>query len=513
MAEVKSQVSQINQLCASTSEIQHQLTELLSRPTSTVALPSDLAESFGKISDIPTDKIHKIETSVNELTEKVTVLHDTVTSNNAGNTINGVPMQPNTSSPHLNVGRNLTSDCEPFVSYEAAALTPDLASSLKTLVQGQATEFKAVGSDLSRDVLYFGEYAYRYTGGTHEAKPLPVEVERLIEHIRPKLPNPDMTFNSCLITRYNSGANYIPSHRDDEPVIDPDSHIVTISIGSERTMVFKNNSGSINIDQKLADGSMLVCSRFAQDFWLHSIDKEESSDPGIRFSFTLRNVSPHYLNSTIILGDSNTQHLNFGSGKGKLGAWMPGKRVKAGHIGALPDATQIGPYRNIIIHTGVNNLNSTINRQSSKALIDMFEDKILGYTTVYPKSKVFVSLLLPSRSSALNRRISEFNNLLLDMTCKLNRVSIIENTMFGDVLTNEHGRWRSCGPESNDFEPNLNDLLHLGKHGIRLLAKNFKNVVVRKKKPQSRERFDGGRGGYARAVERGRGQNGGSQPS
>ena len=71
MAEVKSQVSQINQLCASTSEIQHQLTELLSRPTSTVALPSDLAESFGKISDIPTDKIHKIETSVNELTFNV----------------------------------------------------------------------------------------------------------------------------------------------------------------------------------------------------------------------------------------------------------------------------------------------------------------------------------------------------------------------------------------------------------------------------------------------------------
>ena len=98
----------------------------------------------------------------------------------------------------------------------------------------------------------------------------------------------------------------------------------------------------------------------------------------------------------------------------------------------------------------------------------------------------------------------------MDITCRLNRVSIIDNSIFGETLSNEHGRWRSCGSDSDSFEPNLNDLLHLGKRGIREFAKNLKSAVIKTKKPQSRERFDGGRGGYSRAVERGRGQNGGT---
>ena len=36
---------------------------------------------------------------------------------------------------------------------------------------------------------------------------------------------------------------------------------------------------------------------------------------------------------------------------------MPGKRVKVGHIDAIPDPEKIGPYRNIVIHTGINNIN------------------------------------------------------------------------------------------------------------------------------------------------------------
>ena len=55
---------------------------------------------------------------------------------------------------------------------------------------------------------------------------------------------------------------------------------------------------------------------------------------------------------------------------------------------------------------------------------------------------------------------------------------------------------------TNRFTPNLNDTLHLGKQGLRLLAMNIKNAVVRKKS-QSRERFNGGRGDYSGAVERG----------
>ena len=57
--------------------------------------------------------------------------------------------------------------------------------------------------------------------------------------------------------------------------------------------------------------------------------------------------------------------------------------------------------------------------------------------------------------------------------------------------------------DNGDYVPRLNDILHLGKKGICVFAMNIKNSVVRNKKPQSRERFDGGRGGYRRAAERG----------
>ena len=59
---------------------------------------------------------------------------------------------------------------------------------------------------------------------------------------------------------------------------------------------------------------MLITSRHAQDFWLHGIDKDESTD--VRYSLTLRHVAPHFINSTVILGDSNTQHIKFGTGEG-----------------------------------------------------------------------------------------------------------------------------------------------------------------------------------------------------
>ena len=144
-----------------------------------------------------------------------------------------------------------------------------------------------------------GEYSYRYPGGEHPAKEIPDEVQKLIECIRPSLPNPDMVINSCLVSKYATGDNFIPAHRDDEPVINPESDIITFSIGTSRTMKFVDNSDESVKNQILNDNSLLVSSRFSQDFWRHSIEKCESNE--VRYSFTLRHVDPHFINSTIVL--------------------------------------------------------------------------------------------------------------------------------------------------------------------------------------------------------------------
>ena len=294
---------------------------------------------------------------------------------------------------------------------------------------------------------------------------MPKELDDLISHIRSQLPNPDMRVNSCLISRYKTGVNNIPAQRDNEPVINPESYIVTISVGSERNMSFTDNSGSSKIDQKLSDGSLLVTSRHAQDFWLHEIKKDESAE--VRYSFTLRDVSPHFINSTIILGDSNTRLIKCGTGKG---TWMPGK------------------------HSDVNSIYNPRYRKSNLALIKILESKIKNINNIYPKIKFFIRLLLPSRFVPLNHRIRDFNSMILDMTCRFNTVSVVKYSIFGSLLSNEHGRWMPCVDAESDYFPKLNDLLHLGKNGLRLLAMSIRNGVVRIKTPQSRERFDAGRG-------------------
>ena len=83
-------------------------------------------------------------------------------------------------------------------------------------------------------------------------------------------------------------------------------------------MKFVDNSDESVKNQILNDNSPLVSSRFSQYFWRHSIEKCESNE--VRYSFTLRHVDPHFINCTIVLGDSNTANLQFGSGLGTLGA-------------------------------------------------------------------------------------------------------------------------------------------------------------------------------------------------
>lgn len=416
-------------------------------------------------------------------------------SPNVANTFRRSPL-PNTSSPHLGSARD--TPCDPFQHYLPNVISPETKTQLLKLTTDMKDEFQTIGeTNQTRDVLYFGEYRYKYTGMDHDAKPMPAEILQLVEEIRCKLPedNKETPINSCLISRYNSGSNVIPHHQDDEPTINPDSLIMTASLGASRMMSFVCNDQSKNTEVLLEDCSLLVSSRFAQDYWKHGIGEDESGE--IRYSFTFRHIAPHFLNSTIVIGDSNTRFLKFGEGQGTLGKWLPGKRMKAGHIEEIPVPEEIGPYRNIVLHTGINNFNNPSYRKSDTYLIHTLEQKCKDISSIYPKTRIHISLLLPTRSRALNQKVRSFNDQLLDMTFKNKNLYIIDNSLFGDCLSNEFGRWDTQGGK-----PNTRDILHLGKKGIRLLATNIKQSVVKRPQSQSRARFNGGRGEFGNALGR-----------
>ena len=131
---------------------------------------------------------------------------------------------------------------------------------------------------------------------------MPQLLQDLIQQVRPQMSKPDAVLNSCLVTRYKNESDHIPPHRDDEPLINPDSEIVTVTIGSNRTMKFVDNSGQQSKDLILDNKSVLVSSRKAQDFWKHSIERSDIACD-VRFSFTFRHRSKPTLHFKILLGD------------------------------------------------------------------------------------------------------------------------------------------------------------------------------------------------------------------
>ena len=384
---------------------------------------------------------------------------------------------PNTISPHAVPAQP---PCSPYVKYVKDGVSETVAQSIKTFVTEQQGEFTNIGG--CRDTMYFGEFGYKYSGGAHEAKELPTPLLDLLDSIKGHCSDPNTALNSCLITRYKSGADHIPPHRDDEPVFNPNSEILTVSIGAQREMKFADNTGNHCQTLLLESSSVLVSSRLAQDFWMHSI--ERTDDPcDERISLTFRHIAPHFLNSTVIVGDSNTRLLHFGDGKGKFGKWMPGNRLEAFHIEDIPDPVEIGPYRNVIIHTGVNNIKNR-NSRSIQELGNILEDKCKSIMNVYPKCRISLSLLLPTKLDSINYRVKELNNVLRDISHSHKNISTIDhpfNELCDDngCLKAEYGRF-----DKESGTPLSRDALHLGKKGLRLLAVSLKSSVMGKYKRQ-----------------------------
>ena len=412
---------------------------------------------------------------------------------------------PNTTTPVI---KSSQPPCKAYKLYKESTVPQELKEELLSFLTSNKSDFAAANTEEnSRKVLYFGKYKYKYKGADHEPKEMPDAVTKLLSLVQENLPEGcPKDLNSCLIHHYADGDSVIPLHRDDEPVIDPESPIITVSLGATRTLAFHSNGNVEKTDVQLEDRSILVCSRRSQDFWAHELLRDSDSKDE-RFSFTFRTIGPQFLNSTIILGDSNTRYVKFGSDFGTLGPNVPGKRVHVGHLEALPGAAEIGPYRNIIIHTGINSLSSKKYPRSNQFLARHLEAKCREYMAVYPKCKIHISMVLPTRLPMLNYRVREFNSFILDMTYGVRNLAVIDNSMFGDKLDDSHGRF-----DMEKKQPMRTDIVHLGKLGIRLLASGFKTAVRGKVgSSESQKRFKGGGGNYAVAASRASSQGDGYQ--
>ena len=344
-------------------------------------------------------------------------------------------------------------------------------------INKSANEFRSTNSNYS--TAYFGEFGYRYGGGSYEAKPMPPVLEKLLELLRPGITNPRAVVNSCLIRRFKDGSQFAPPHRDDDLVFDPESEMVTYFVGATRKIKFLNNAGSEERDLTLKDGSVLVTSRQSQDFWVHEVEASDAMEAS--YSITFQHVAPYFINSTALIGDSNTRVMNFGEGKGTFGVWMPGKRVEAFHIEDIPDPLKVGPYRNFIIHTGVNNIKRR-DRRSNSSLVNEMESKCTNILEVYPRSRIYISMLLPTKLESLNYRVKELNSMLIELAHSYRNISIIGHSW--SILCDRSGCLKSelGRHDKSSGLPLDSDSLHLGKNGYRILAINIKEGIFGKRR-------------------------------
>ncbi len=138
-----------------------------------------------------------------------------------------------------------------------------------------------------REIIWFGDVEYRYSGIRHRAQPMPDALSQLARRIEAWLGGRgvETQFNSVLMNRYRSGQDSIGMHSDNEDQLGPQPVIASVSLGAVRTFVFEHKREGVRHRERLTPGSLLVMKGDCQEAWRHGIPKEEGAGERINLTF------------------------------------------------------------------------------------------------------------------------------------------------------------------------------------------------------------------------------------
>ena len=208
----------------------------------------------------------------------------------------------------------------------------------------------------------------------------------------------------------------------------------------------------------------------------------------------------------LLIGDSNSANkLKFGSGKGTLGAALPGSDIFCAKLEELPN-TQDNIFNgksDLVLAVGTNSLK--VDNSNPVELAKSAHNYIKLFSRAHPSTNIFLPGVLPVDKSLsdLNAKIKSYNFYLKDMCNSLPRVHFI-NT---NVLLNKEGTLAEklgCGPS---------DPLHLSAEGRRLYYSRIKYALrachglpLPRRRNLPEGAVNGGQGGRGgRGGRRGRG--------
>jgi alkylated DNA repair dioxygenase AlkB len=96
-------------------------------------------------------------------------------------------------------------------------------------------------------------------------------------------------FNSCLLNLYHTGEEGMGWHSDNEKELDPNSPIVSVSLGASRKFSFKHTTDTDKVNVTLQHGSVLLMHPPTQNYWVHSLLTTKVATPP-RINLTFRSI-------------------------------------------------------------------------------------------------------------------------------------------------------------------------------------------------------------------------------
>lgn len=141
--------------------------------------------------------------------------------------------------------------------------------------------------EVPRQLAWFGDVSYTYSGLKHKPVPVPPVLLELKAKIEAYLASQgiEQQFNSVLLNHYRSGQDSIGMHSDDESQLLPQPVIASMSLGVPRTFVFQHKKTGLKHRNLLAGGSLLVMKGTCQDDWRHGVPKEPGEGGRVNLTF------------------------------------------------------------------------------------------------------------------------------------------------------------------------------------------------------------------------------------
>jgi alkylated DNA repair dioxygenase AlkB len=144
-----------------------------------------------------------------------------------------------------------------------------------------------------RLIAWGGELPYRYSGQSLEPRALPPFLTELMEQIGRAS---GTRFNHVLANRYRDGNDSMGLHSDNEPELETDPVVASLSLGDARRFVLrpKKKSSGTPRELSLVHGALLVMGGACQRRYRHGVPRTQRP-VGERISLTFRFLlrAPH----------------------------------------------------------------------------------------------------------------------------------------------------------------------------------------------------------------------------